>query len=78
MICKEQGLINNLNLLNVDCLIHSYFWSQCILMDFAINIIASTKLNYILDAIAYAFEETDYHERTDSPIILKAILICNI
>lgn len=47
-------------------------------MDFAINIIASTKVNYILDAIACALEVTDYHERTDLPIILKAILICNI
>lgn len=47
-------------------------------MDFAINIIASTKVNYTLDAIACALEATDYHERTDSPIILKAILICNI
>lgn len=47
-------------------------------MDFAINIIASTKVNYILDAIACALEVTDYHEKTDLPVILKAILICNI
>lgn len=47
-------------------------------MDFAINIIASTKVNYILDVIAWAFEVTDHHEKTDSPIILKAILMHNI
>lgn len=47
-------------------------------MDFAINIIASTKVNYILDTIACAVEATDYHERTDLPVILKAILICNV
>jgi len=47
-------------------------------VDFAINIIASTKVNHVLDAIACVLEVTDYQEKTDLPIILKAILIRNI
>ena len=47
-------------------------------MDFAINITTSTKVNYILDATASVLEVTDYHEKTDLPIILRAILIHNL
>lgn len=47
-------------------------------MDFAINIIASTKVNYMLDAIASTLEVTDYHEKMDLSIISKVILIHNI
>lgn len=75
---QGTGLINNFDLLNMDSHIHSYFQSQCILMDVAINIIAFTKVNYILDARACVLEMTDYHEKTDLPIILKTILTHNI